>query len=179
MTFDETFDRVQRFLPMAWQRTRKGAPITMAVLQSTKHVYTDEEFRQAGQRGWGISFDGVASKMHFVVNKGVFTMFKAGPHVVNLFYYGSPMVEDPAKNDAWLPQEVQRKAWRDHIAVVSFDYLNYGERVDVAYAVVAKLLAELVGNECAAIYMQRENVLIPNLPTMRGELRDVARHYRE
>lgn len=179
MNFDEVVDRAQRVLPMAWQRTRRGAPITIAVLQSRKHAYTEQEFREAGQRGWGFPFDGVASKMHFVANKGLFTMFKAGPHLINLFYSDLPFADNPAENDSWLPQEVQRKAWREHVAVVGFDYLNEGERVDVAYAVLAKLLAELLGNECAAIYMQRENALLPNLPTMRGQLRELAQKYRE
>ncbi len=179
MNFHNLLDRAQRLLPLRFQKTRAGEPISMAVLQSTKHIYSDDELRAAGERGWGIPFDGVGSKVHFVAKNGLVTMVKAGPHVINLFYLNSPMVENPVANDAWLPQEVQRVAWRDHVACVSFDYLNRGERVDVAYAVLAKLLAELVGNECAAVYIQRENVFLPNLPTMRGELREQARAYRE
>jgi hypothetical protein len=117
--------------------------------------------------------------MHFVKTKRLIAIFKAGPHVINLFYFGSPMVENPAANDAWLPQEEQRRAWRQHIAVVSFDYLTPGQRVSITYASIAKLLAELLGDECAAIYLRRENTLLPNSPAMRGELRELARALKD
>jgi hypothetical protein len=179
MNFDETVERAQRILPLRWQRTRRGAPISMAVLQSQKHIYTEDELRGAGERGWGIPFDGASSKMHFAKAKALVSIFKAGPHVINLFYFGSPLVPDPASNDSWLPREDQRRAWREHIAVVSFDYLTPGQAVNVAYAAIAKLLAELAGNECAAIYLPREGALLPNLPMMRGELRELANAYKD
>lgn len=101
-------------------------------------------------------------------------MMKVGLHLLNFFYYPKPYVDDPQSNVAWLPHPAQREAWLQHSACVGVDYLNDGETVERAYAVLAQLIAEILDENCAGLYVERERRLIPHDKLLYLELKKLG-----
>jgi hypothetical protein len=99
---------------------------------------------------------------------------KAGPHVLNFFHYSKPYVDEPQANAAWLPRTSQQKAWAVHRACVGVDYLNPGTDLELGYCVLAQLVAELIDENCAAVYVPQESSLIPNDESLYLELHKMA-----
>jgi len=156
---------------MRWQRTKKGDPLSMVLLLRAPHLFSADELRRAAERAWHTSFaGGQKESMHRVVQKGIVTFMKAGPHVLNFLYYPSPYVENPKANVDWLPQAAQREAWSQHSACVGVDYLNDGVSVQLGYCVLAQLVSEMLDGNCTAVYIPRERALAPNDESLYLEL---------
>ena len=49
--------------------------------------------------------------MHCVVQSGKVTLMKAGPHLLNFFYFPSPYIEKPKENVSRRPHQSQRQGW--------------------------------------------------------------------
>jgi hypothetical protein len=112
--------------------------------------------------------------MHCVAQTGIVTLMKAGPHLLNFFYYAAPYIENPKGDIGWLPQESQRQAWINHSACVGVDYLNYDVSVELGYCVLSKLVAEMLDGNCTAVYIPRQRSLIPNDESLYVELHKLA-----
>lgn len=108
--------------------------------------------------------------MHCVKQSGTATLMKAGPHVLNFFYYPRSYVENPTENVDWLPQSSQRRAWIQHSACIGVDYLNHDVSVELGYCVLSQLVAEMLDGNCTGIYIPRERSLIPNDESLYLEL---------
>src|SRR5690242_14867852 len=153
---------LRRFIPMRWQRFSKNEPLSIVLLLRKPHFFHAEELRSAAQRAWGVSFVGGEGSMHCVVQNGTVTLMKAGPHLLNIFHYAKPYIDNPTANVDWLPQLSQRQAWIEHAACVGVDYMNHDTDVELGYCVIAKLVAEMVYENCTGVYVPRESSLIPN-----------------
>src|SRR5580765_6327981 len=138
-------DIFRRYVPLRWQRTIKDEPLSMVLLQRKPHSFSSEELRLAAERAWHTSFaDRKEGSMHCVAQTGIVTLMKAGPHLLNFFYYAAPYIENPKDNVGWLPKESQRQAWINHSACVGVDYLNYDVSIELGYCVLSKLVAEML-----------------------------------
>ena len=89
-------------------------------------------------------------------------MMKAGPHLLNFFYYPRPYVENPEASVDWLTQAAQREAWLQHSACFGVDYLNDGVSVRLGYCVLSQLVSEMLDGNCTAVYIPQERALMPN-----------------
>jgi hypothetical protein len=166
---------IRRFIPLRWQRASKNEPLSMVLLLRRPHVFSGDELRLAAERAWRVSFtSNKDSSKHFVSPSGSVTFLKAGPHLLNLFFYSKPYVENPQDNITWLKKENQRRAWAEHSACVGVDYLNPETDAELGYCVLAKLVAELLDENCTSIYVPRERSLIPNNAGLYGELQNMA-----
>jgi hypothetical protein len=164
----------RKLIPMRWQRTSKDAPLSIVLLLRKPHLFSAEELRLAAQRAWHISFAGGEGSMHCVAQSGEVILLKAGPHVLNCFYYPKPYIDNPKEQIDWLPQVSQQRAWVEHSACVAVDYLNHDMDVQLGYCVLSKLVAEMLDRNCTGIYIPRENRLIPNDESLYSELQRVA-----
>jgi hypothetical protein len=164
----------RKLIPMRWQRTSKDAPLSIVLLLRKPHLFSAEELRLAAQRAWHISFAGDEGSMHCVAQSGEVILLKAGPHLLNLFYYPKPYIDNPKEQIDWLPQVSQQRAWVEHSACVAVDYLNHNIDVQLGYCVLSKLVAEMLDRNCTGIYIPRENRLIPNDESLYSELQRVA-----
>jgi len=108
--------------------------------------------------------------MHCVAQSGTVTLMKAGPHLLNFFYYPVPYVENHKDNVAWLPQLSQREAWVKHAACLAVDYLNHDVSVQLGYCVLAQLVAEMLDGNCTGVYIPGEQSLAPNDKSLYLEL---------
>lgn len=146
----------------------------MVLLLRRPHFFRDAELRTAAEKAWGVSFSGGKGSMHCVVQVGTTTLMKAGPHALSFFHNSKPYRDNPKENLSWLPQASQRKAWAEHAAIVGVDYLNRATDAELAYCVLAKLVAEMLDENCSGIYLPRENSLIPHDESLYGELQKIA-----
>jgi hypothetical protein len=168
-------DILRRFVPMRWQRTTRDEPLSMVLLLRKPHLFSAEELRLAAERAWHTSFAGEQKgSMHCVVQSEKVTLMKAGPHLLNLFYYAGPYIEKPKENVDWLPHPSQRQAWINHLACVGVDYLNCDVSVELGYCVLSKLVAEMLDGNCTGIYIPRQRSLIPNDESLYLELQKIA-----
>jgi hypothetical protein len=165
---------VRRLTPLRWQHVGEDNPLSMVLLLRQPHFFGKEELRLAAERAWHTSFAGGEGSMHAVAQAGNATLLKAGPHLLNFFFYPKPYIDNPRDNITWLPHVSQQRAWANHSACVGIDYLNHDTDVEMGYCVLAKLVAELVDENCTAVYVPRESSLIPNDASLHLELHKMA-----
>jgi len=156
---------------MRWQRTSKREPLSMVLLLKKPHLFSAAEIQLAAERAWHRSFEGGGKEsMHCVKQIDTVTLMKAGPHLINFFYYPGPYVENPKENTAWLPHPSQRQAGIQHSGCLGVDYMNDGVSVELGYCVLSQLVAEMLDGNCTGIYIPRERSLIPNDDSLYLEL---------
>jgi len=147
----------------------------MVLLLRKPHLFSGEELRLAAQRAWRTSFAGKESNSkHCVVQSTTVTLMKAGPHALNFFYYPEPYIENPEDDVDWLPHPSQRQAWVNHSACVGVNYLNYDVSVELGYAVLSKIVAEMLDGNCTGVYIPQQRRLIPNDESLYLELQKLA-----
>ena len=130
-------DTLRRFVPTQWQRTSKKEPLSIVLLLRKPHLFSADELRRAAERAWHRSFAGQEDKStHCVVQSGSTTVMKAGPHLLNFFYYPAPYIEDHKQTLNWLPKTSQREAWMQHSACLGVDYLNDCVNIKLGYCVL-------------------------------------------
>ena len=112
--------------------------------------------------------------MHCVVQSGGVTLLKAGPYLLNFYQSQQPYLDNPKQTIDWLPQVSQRQAWSEHLAFVAVDYMNYDSDVDLGYCVLAKLVAEMLDQNCTGVYMPRDHALTPNDGSLYAQLKKMA-----
>ena len=116
--------------------------------------------------------------MHCVVQSGKVTLMKAGPHLLNFFYFPSPYIEKPKENVSRRPHQSQRQGWPKHSACAGVDYLNPGVSVELGYCVLSKLVAEMLDGNCAGVYIPRGRRLLRNDESLYVELHKLASAYK-
>ena len=146
----------------------------MVLLLREPHRFTREELCIAAEKAWSVSFAGSPGSNHFVMQAGHVTFVKTGPHVLNLFHVSGPYLDDPEEISKGFPPGSSREAWAKHRAWAAVDYLKGGRKIDLEYAVIAKLVAEMLDSNCTGVYIPGENVFLPNDPSLRGELQNIA-----
>ena len=169
-------DIFRRFVPMRWQRTTRGEPLSMVLLLRKPHLFSAEELQHAAERAWRMSFAGREdNSKHCVVQSATVTFMKAGPHALSVFHNPKPYFgDDPKENVNWLPHLSQQQAWINHSAWAAVNYLNGGVRVELGYAVLSKLVAEMLDGNCTGVYSPRQGSLIPNDESLYLELHKLA-----
>jgi hypothetical protein len=160
-----------------WKRQEIDSddPYSIVLLQRERHFFTSVEIEAAGERGWGKSFDGKADPMYFVVQKGSFTMIKAGTQVVNVLHAKGPYLGDRQEIADQLSNVEQKDAWLAHNAWLSLDLLLSKLKKAEAYATLARFALQLGDANCTAVYLPKENVLMPNDGTAEEGLRRMIR----
>jgi len=164
---------VLKRLSRLWVRNGKEEkmPFSIILLLRKPHVFTESELRAAGERGFGKRFDGKADPMYFVVQKGAFTMVKAGPNVMNLVHANQPYLGDAEAVAKQLPHEEQQRAWLEHTAWAALDFWNLKQPKADAYAVLARLALQLGDQNCSGVFLPADNLMMPNDGTAEEGLR--------
>jgi hypothetical protein len=165
---------VRKLIPLRWQRLSKDEPLSMVMLLRKPHLFSAIELQLVAERAWHTSFAGGEGSMHCVAQSGATILMKAGPHLLNFFYYPKPYIDDPREAVESFPQPSQRRAWIEHSACVGVDYMNYDADVELGYCVLSKLVAEMLDENCTGVYIPRECSLAPNDDTLYLELQKMA-----
>jgi hypothetical protein len=73
-----------------------------------------------------------------------------------------------------MPLASQREAWAQHTAWTAVDYAKGGTDLELEYAVLARLCAEMLDGNCVGLYMPSEGMFIPNDGSVLPELHRIA-----
>ncbi|MGA2373785.1 MAG: hypothetical protein ABSG11_24285, partial [Candidatus Korobacteraceae bacterium] len=133
-----------------------------------------EQLRSAGERAFGVPFSGDMSAPHCVFQKVLFTLMKAGPHTLSFLNYTKPYGDRPNEFGRAMPTASQRQAWAEHTAWTAVDYAEGGIDLELEYAVLAGLCAEMLDANCVGVYVPRERMFIPNDGSLLPELHRIA-----
>jgi hypothetical protein len=137
-------------------------PDSMVLLLRQPHFFTLEELQQAGERSWSKRFDGTEDPMYFVMQNGRVTIIKAGTLAINLLHSPTPYLEDVEYVAKQLPRDEQRRAWLAHTAWAALDNLSRTIAKADSYAGLAKFALHLSNENCAGIYLPKEQIMMPN-----------------
>jgi hypothetical protein len=74
---------------------------------------------------------------------------KAGPHTFSFLNYTKPFGEHPKEFGRATPKASQRQAWADRTAWRAVDDVKGGIDLELVYAVLAGLFAEMLHGNCA------------------------------
>jgi len=151
-------------------------PVSMVLLRRESRFPTLDQLRSAGERAFGTSFAGDKESQHYVVQVVLFTIMRAGNHTLSFLNNKNPYGEGefPPEFGRLLPKASQRLAWGEHTAWTAVDYVKGGVDLDLEYAVLATLCAEMVDASCVGLYVPREQLVVPNDGSLRDELQRMA-----
>jgi hypothetical protein len=151
-------------------------PVSMVLLLREARFPTLDQLRSAGERAFGTPFTDDKESPHFVGQVVLFTIMKAGDHTLSFLKYTKPYGEGefPQQFGRLLLKASQRQAWAEHTAWTAVDYLKGGRDLELEYAVLAAVCAEMLDANCLGLYIPREQSFIPNDGSLIGELRRIA-----
>lgn len=157
---------------------RSGDPVSMVLLLREPKFLTLDQLRWAGEKAFRTSFTGGKESDHYVLQPAFFTIMKAGPHTLSFLNYTKPYGDDSENFGNTMPKASQRKAWAEHKAWTAVDYVKGGVDLELEYAVLAKLCAEILDLNCVGLYVPGEQSFIPNDGSLQKELQRMAVSYR-
>jgi hypothetical protein len=149
-------------------------PISMVLLLREPTFSTMDQLRSLGERAFGTPFSGEKESRHFVVQVVLFTVLKAGPHSLSFLNHTKPYGDDSYDFGRSWPKPNQRQAWADHTAWTAVDYVKGGADLELEYAVLAKLCAEMLNANCVGLYIPGKRTFIPNDDCLPGKLQRMA-----
>src|SRR5580700_2576803 len=149
-------------------------PVSMVLLLREPRFLTLDQLRSAAERAFGTSFAEAKQSRHFVVQAAFLTIIKAGPHSLSFLNYTKPYGDDSPEFWKAMPTASQRQAWAEHSAWTAVDYVKGGVDLELEYAVLAKLCAEILDANCTGLYVPKERMFIPNDGSVEAELHRVA-----
>ena len=138
-------------------------PVSIVMLLRKSEVTSLQDMRKAGEQAFGVPFSDDKNSQYFVVQSGLFTLIKAGIHALSWMHFSKPYFEDQsAEFGARMPKFSQREAWSQHVAWEAIDYVKSGSDPDLEYAVIARFCIPLLKENCAGIYLPKDQVFVPN-----------------
>lgn len=173
MSFVENY---RHLIPQRWRRPYRDDPTSVVMLLRAPHFFVKEELQAAAERAWHVKFSTEKDSANLVVQKVFVTLVKAGPHILNVLHQNRSYGGDggPPTNADWLRLEEQKQAWVQHAAWAAVDYMGRNVDLQLAYCVLANLVAELLDGNCTGIYIPGERFLAPNDDQLYIELKRKA-----
>jgi len=170
-------DTLRRSLASPGESESESLPVSMVLLLRESRFLSLEQLRSAGERAFGVPFSGDMSAPHCVFQKVLFTLMKAGPHTLSFLNYTKPYGDHEFGRA--MPMASQRQAWSVHRAWTAIDYAIGGIDLELEYAVLAGLCAEMLDGNCVGVYVPRERMFIPNDGSLLPELHRIEslRHH--
>ncbi len=130
-------------------------PYSIVMLLRSPFKMTDEVLAAAASRAFGVAYDG-SNAMYFVMLSPVLKVVKAGKATISLLESARPYFGDPAESAKTFDHPELRKAWAQHRGWVAFDLMGSDLSKKRSYRLLAALVAELLDDRCAGIYLPKE-----------------------
>lgn len=131
-------------------------PYSIVMLLRSPFTISKEVLEAAASKAYKVSYDG-SHEMYCVVQKPPVTMMKAGGSLITVLEVAEPYLGDPYKVAQGFSGDRLREAWGEHRTWAAFDLMNRDIPKKQAYRVLAALVAELLDDRCAGIYLPKEN----------------------
>jgi len=138
---------------------------SMVLLLRQPSFLTLERLREAGSQVFGAPFSDDQRDTHCVVQRAMITSMVAEPHKISFLHYSRPYGDSPEHSREFgraMATESQRQAWAEHNAWTAVVYVAGIVEFDLAHALLARLCAQVVDDNCAGVYMPGGRVFIPN-----------------
>jgi uncharacterized protein YegJ (DUF2314 family) len=156
------------------QETSDDAFLSIVILLSEPQTLSERNLGEAVESAYGhpeklSSSDG---SLH-AIKPGFAYFLKIGPHLLQILNTFNPYVDDPVGDAATIPELRRRKAFAEHRAWMSVDYLRgpYKAAASKAYGLLGKLSAELLSEDYLGLYFPDANEIVPAAPNVAQKLR--------
>lgn len=157
-----------------WSRLFRTAPVSMVLLLRKPIFFSNERLSAAVEQAWGDMLTRGSSD-HFVTRSEDKSVVYVKPHMISLLNSNKPYFNvDPNEHAKTLPQTSQQKAWREHRAWISLDYISSGRDIELEYSTLARLAVEMADENCSGLYIPRERSFVPNDLSLRDALEKMA-----
>jgi len=146
---------------------KKDGFISIVVLLPSAQALTEDVLLAAAERGYGTS-GGENDTIVQAIEAGHAFLVKFGPHILTVNNSFRPYFDDPAAAAASIPELRRRKAFAEHRAWRSVDYIagSFKAEVEKAYRILGKLSAELLDAGYLGLYFPAMNEVVPAAPTL-------------
>jgi hypothetical protein len=149
-------------------------PVSIVLLLREPMFKTLDQLRLAAEKTFCTSFSEDKESGHYVIQVAFLTILKAGPHSLSFLNYRKPYGDNSYDLGRSWPKPSQRQAWADHTAWTAVDYVKGGADLELEYAVLAKLCAEMLDANCVGLYIPGKRTFIPNDDYLQEQLQRMA-----
>jgi len=146
----------------------------MIMLLRTPHPFSEQEIRLAAEKAWGVAFAIGEGSRRSVSQSEKFIVLRVGPHVLSFYDSDKPYVDNPKDDIGWLANVSQQHAWIGHKGFTAVQYANPATDVELAHCVIAKVVVQLLDDNCTGIYIPSESSLIPADDSLPESLNQMA-----
>jgi uncharacterized protein YegJ (DUF2314 family) len=155
----------------------KAAPkeddfVSIVMLLPRPQALTGERLGAAVQRAHGPSA-GENDQILQPIKEGHAFLLKLGRHILTVNNSFNPYFDDPAAAAASVPELRRRKAFAEHRAWRSVDYIagSFQSDAEKAYGILGKLSAELLDDGYLGLYFPQTNEIVPASSALVDKLR--------
>ena len=166
------FGRIKRLFSR-----KEDEPIhAFVLLRSTARMLDSESLERVVSRALGIDFsnkDENDPEAAFVVGHPPILMVKLPEAMLLVNCMPAPYVDRPEKIAQQIPELRMRKAVAEHTAWMSVDWMGEKDEESLrrGYPMIGKIAAELIDEDCIAVFSTSTNQLIPIEPEVLEGLR--------
>jgi hypothetical protein len=159
----------------AWMKFRGKDPdfIAIVLLLREFRLPTEDVLKAAAGRAWGIDWANPGPKTSVVVGKKSRIVAVRG-HALNVVGAPRPYINEPKEFAELQPDPRVREVVVEHRAWMSVDYLVGSKNrrtMTERYCVAAKLVAELIDENCIGLCVPEEDVIAPAPASLADRLR--------
>lgn len=172
--FKAAFESLLRSSQNGESRDGDNEPSSIVLLLREPNFSSLEHLRSAGERAFGRPFVTGDATEFCVFQKVLFTLMRIGPHVLSFMFYTKPYFEENSQAFAKaLPLPAQRIAWNQHTSWAAINYARGPATPEVQYAVLSKLVIEILGSNCVGAFLPKKRLFVPH----DGSLLQALQHY--
>ena len=162
----------------AEQETPDDQFLSIVILLPDSQLLTEDRLSGAAEKAYEPADKGASTERILqAIKPGHAYFLKVGPHLLNVInsfhpYFGNDLSERAAN----IPELRRRKAFTEHHAWRSVDYLSGPHKTDAvkAYEVLGKLSAEFLSAGYLGLYFPLTNEIVPASPALPEKLRAFA-----
>jgi uncharacterized protein YegJ (DUF2314 family) len=169
---------ISRIGSLVRKRSEEEAPedpfLSMVTLLSAPQTLSEDYLATLVERAYGPdSHEDATGRILQAIKPGHAYFLKLGPHLFNVINSFNPYSDNPAERAAIIPELRRRRAFAEHHAWRSVDYLSgpYKAEAAKAYEVLGKLSAEFLSAGYLGLYFPSTNEVVPASPTLAEKLR--------
>lgn len=153
---------------------RSPQPVSMVLLLRSSISLNKVKLSAAVEKAWNISLADPDSD-NFVTQSGDKGLIYIKPHFIGLLNSPKPYLNvDPNKHARTLLQPSQQKAWSEHHAWISLDYLRGNIDPELEYSVLARLASGMLDDNCAGLYIPQESSFMPHDASLLNTLEQIS-----
>ncbi len=151
--------------------------VSIVILLRQPRDLSEDILRAAAERAWKCKFEGSEENPNFIMHKTRHSVVWAEGHFMTVANSANPYGDNPVKQAERMRDLRWRKAWLEQRAFTSIDYVQAVPlpiTLREKYAVLAKLTAELLTDECTGICFPGEFKIIPAHADLENQLRNFS-----